>query len=341
MDISKLTTDDVKFLSSIIDNIQKIDIVKFLLKEGSSDFKAIVHRIGRESVVNYFLSELEKDKVIISGWKRFDESDLGSRVIKVYKIRKEIRPLLDDWFNHYNHKDLVIMKKSVRRIAVDPTVLNTRDRLMSFLESMMSHRYVCFLPSSISLLIEKEEWNKLIDLLRSWEWNLERKLSEEWFVSDNFRNFCLRLNELCFSFEDIKKDLSPEEKELLQKIEAIIKPESPDVIKLAEELLTIAIVKNGGILSYTKHLKRWLKSLRRVMILEVSERTEIFSLVKREIKSRIHSAGFKGRIFITFLNITVAVALTYVLPTIFHELIDIALTEIGEEIIVGVITNGH
>lgn len=78
-----------------------------------------------------------------------------------------------------------ISKPFIGAIVIDPTVLNTRERLTAFLESMIYKKYVAFLPSLVSLSIQKEEWNELTNLLRGWEWNLDRAESEEWFRSSD------------------------------------------------------------------------------------------------------------------------------------------------------------
>ena len=226
-------------------------------------------------------------------------------------------------------------------IVVDLTVLNTRQRLTAFLESMVYKKYVTFLPSLVSSLIQMEEWNELVSLLRGWEWNLDKARFEEWTTSTDFKNLCRQLSEVCISFEKVREELGPEERELLLRVQEMIGYESPRMVELAKELITIAITKRGGIVSYTRHLKRWLKEFRRVMIFEITEKTDALSRAKGEIKDMIRHAGWRGRIFVTFLKIATALALTSVLPTIINWAIDTILTELGEEVIVGVMTNGY
>jgi len=225
-------------------------------------------------------------------------------------------------------------------VVVDPTVLNTRERLTTFLESMICKKYLTILPSFISSSIQKREWDELVRLLRVWEWNLDRAQSEEWFRSADFKRLCHQLNEICVSFERVREELSPEDKELLSKVLEIIGYDSPKVVELAKELIMIAMTKKGGIISYTRHLRRWLKSLRRVLILEISEKTDALSAAKAEVKKRIRKTGRKGRIFVTFVNLTVAVALTTVLPPMINQVMDTIITELGEEVIVCVVTDG-
>jgi hypothetical protein len=232
-------------------------------------------------------------------------------------------------------------KPIIGAIVVDPTVLNTRERLTVFLESMVYKKHVAFLPPLIFSLIQKEEWNELVSLLRRWEWNVDKARSEEWFKSNDFKNLCRRLSEVCVSFEKVREELSPDERELLSRVRQIIGYESPEIIELAKELIEIAITTRGGIVSYTRHLKRWLKSLRGVLILEISEKADAFSAAKAEIKDIFRNAGWEGRIFVTFLNIAAALALASVLPTIFNWVIDTILTTVGEQAVVGVITNGY
>lgn len=235
-------------------------------------------------------------------------------------------------------------KTFIDAIIVDPTILNSRERLTAFLESMIYKKYKTVLPSLISSSIQKREWDKLTTLLRRWEWGLDKVQSEEWFESADFKLFCYRLNEVCVSFERIREDLSPEERELLSRVREMLRYDSPEVVKLAKELITIAITMRGGILSYTRHLKRWLKSLRRVIILEISEKTNVLSEAKAEIKNRIRNAGWKGKVFVTSLKIATAVALSSVFPTMINWIIDSFLIEMGEEatgIIVGVVIDGR
>ena len=232
-------------------------------------------------------------------------------------------------------------KPLIDAIIVDPTVLNTRERLTAFLESMLCKKYVTFLPSLVFSSIQKGEWDELISLLRGWEWNLDRAKSEEWFKSSDFKHKCRRLTKVCISFEKTREELSNEETELLLRVEKIIGYESPRIVELAKELITIAITKKGGIVSYTRHLKRWLKSLRKVLILEISEKTDALSAAKAEIKDVFRNAGWEGRFFVTYLNIVTALALASVLPTIINWVIDTILTTVGEQAIVGVITNGY
>lgn len=226
-------------------------------------------------------------------------------------------------------------------IIIDPTVLNTRKRLSTFLESVIYNDYLTVLPSFISSLIQREKWDKLVNLLREWEWNLDRTESEEWFSSADFKHFCRQLDKVSVSFDKVMEELSSEEKELSSKILKFFRHDSPQVVRLAKELITVAIIKKGGIISFSRHLRKWLKSLRRVLILEISEKTNVLSAIKAEIKSRLSHAGWRGRVFITILNITTALALAKVFPMISDWTINTILTELGEEVIVGIITNGH
>ncbi len=229
----------------------------------------------------------------------------------------------------------------MKSIILDPTVLNTKERLTSFIESRINEEYQIFLPSLISGFIQNEKWDDLVSLLRGWEWNLARSKSEEWFRSSNFKNLCIRINEVCISFEKVREELSSEEKELLSLILEIIKYDSPKLVELAKELITIAITKKAGIFSYTRHLKRWLMSLRRVVILDISERTNVLSEAKADIKYRIRNTRWWGKVFVIFLNITTALALTSIFPTAFNWAIGTTLAELGEHLIVGLVTDGY
>lgn len=231
-------------------------------------------------------------------------------------------------------------KRTIGVVAVDPTILNTRERLTAFLESMICKEGTVFLPSLISSFIQKRKWDELVGLLRGWEWNLDKSKSERWFESRDFKSLCHRLNAVCLSFERIREELGAEERELLSRVLDTIGYESPSLIELAKELLAIAVTKKGRIVSYTRHLKRWLKSLRKVLILEISEKTNALAQVKADIKSRIRRAGWKGRVFVTSLTMITALALVWALPPLVNWALDTVIAELGEGIIVGVITNG-
>lgn len=228
----------------------------------------------------------------------------------------------------------------ISSLTIDPTVLNTRKRLTVFLDRMIHKKYTIFLPSLISTFIKKEQWEDLTKILRQWEWNLDRAQSEEWFKSSDFKNYCRQLGEVCLTLEGIREKLSPEEREQLSKIFSIIRYESPRIVEIAKELVAVSIIKRGGIVSYTRHLKRWLKNLRRVLIIEISEKTNAVSVAKAEIRERFSQAGWKGRLFVTFLSVTTALALSGVLPPLINKALDVILAELAEEAIICVITNG-
>ena len=133
-------------------------------------------------------------------------------------------------------------------VIVDPSILNTRERLRVFLESLIFEKYVCFLPSLIDSLIKEERWKELVDVLRRWEWNLDRRKSDKWFASSEFKDFCRKLSAVCVSFEIIEKELTEDEKKTLSIVRYILGSESPTLIDLAKELVEIAITKEAGLL---------------------------------------------------------------------------------------------
>lgn len=231
-------------------------------------------------------------------------------------------------------------RNQTKAVVVDPTILNTRERLKVFLESMIFKEYSSFLPSAISSLIKEGKWDELVALLRQWEWNLDSRKSEEWFNSYDFKDLCKQLNEVCISYENIEEELSQSERKTLSIVRDILGPESPILVDLAKELVTIATTKQAGIVSFTRHLKRWLKSLRGVLILEISEKTSAISAAKADIKKRFRDAKRKGKVFVTFLSIVATVALTGVLPSGFNWVLGTILTSLGEKVIVGLIING-
>lgn len=228
-------------------------------------------------------------------------------------------------------------------IVVDPTVLNTRRRLNSFLESLLYKRYVAFLPSSLSSLIQMENWKELIILLRRWEWNLDKSRFEEWFDSREFRDSCHRLSEVCVSFERVSNQLTEEERTILSRVQRVLGQESPRIVELAKELVTIATTKNAGIISFSRHIKRWLKNLRRTLIIEITEKTGTFSKAKKAIKDKLKNYGLKGKVFVFFLSVAIGIALenlVTVIPVTIALLLKEFLKESGEEVIVAVLTNG-
>lgn len=233
-----------------------------------------------------------------------------------------------------------ITTSQTKVVIIDPSVLNTRERLRVFLESLIFKEYLSLLPSSISSLIKEEKWDKLVNLLRRWEWNLDRRKSDEWFASSEFKDLCRKLNAVCISFEQIKKELTGDERKILSIVRDILGPESPILVDLAKELVEIAITKQAGIFSFTRHFKRWLKSLRAVLILEISEKTDALSQAKREFKVRLRNSGWGHHFYIIFLRIVTSLGLKTVLPTIIHWTIDTALKAVANYIIVGVIIDG-
>lgn len=344
MAISELGPKDLKILLSIANDPVKKAIVRLLSKERSSDLNRLgsVTSSSRMNIAKA-LFELERQEVLETKFERLNESDSGSRLVKTYRVKSEFRPkaetlnsLLVKSLDDYSKSE----KPSISSIVLDPTVLNTRERLTAFIESMIYKEYETILPSIISSLIQEEEWNQLVSILRGWEWNLDRTLSEEWFESADFKNLCRHLREVCISPERVRQKLSPEERDLLLKAEELTKHESAEIVGLARELITIAVTKKAGIVSYTRHLKRWLKKFRRVIIFEITEKTDALSRAKAQIRDGIRGAGWKGRIFVIFLSVTVGVALENALPAVIVWLLAEIFKELGEEVIVGLITDG-
>lgn len=234
----------------------------------------------------------------------------------------------------------IIAESPTNAVVVDPTVLNTKERLRVFLESMIFKDYTSFLPSAISSLIREENWDELVTLLRQWEWTLDRKRSDEWFSSSEFKDLCRRLDKVSISFESLRNELSQDQRKTLSIVRDILGPDSPTIVDLAKELVMIATTKQAGIVSFTRHLKRWLKSLRGVLVLEISEKTGAISSAKVDIKKRFRSLKLKGRVFVTFLTIAPALVLTAALPPGFNAILGTILTSLGEKLIVGLIING-
>jgi len=235
---------------------------------------------------------------------------------------------------------MTIVKNQTKAVVIDPTVLNTKERLGAFLESMIFKDHTSFLPSAISSLIREENWDQLVTLLRQWEWTLDREESNEWFSSSEFKDLCRRLCEVSISFENVREELSQDQRKTLSIVRDILGPESPEIVDLAKELVTIATTKQAGIVSFTRHLKRWLKSLRGVLIMEISERTDTIAAAKADIKKRFHNLKSKGRLFVTFLRLVPALALTAAIPLGFNMFLGVILASLGEALIVGLIIDG-
>ena len=62
---------------------------------------------------------------------------------------------------------------------------------------------------------------------------LERAKSEEWLRSADFKRLCHKLNAICVSFERVKEEISPEDKELLSRVLEIIGHGSPRIVEFA------------------------------------------------------------------------------------------------------------
>lgn len=236
--------------------------------------------------------------------------------------------------------DTIFVKSQTKAVVVDPTVLNTKERLKVFLGSLIFKDYTSFLPSAISSLIREESWDELVTLLKQWEWTLDRRKSDEWFGSSEFKDLCRRLDEVSTSFEKVREELSQDQRKTLSIVRDILGPESPTIVDMAKELVAIATTKQAGIVSFTRHLKRWLKSLRGVLILEISEKTGAISTAKADIKNRFHILKLRGRVFVTFLTLAPALVLTAALPPGFNAILGTILTSLGEKLIVGLIING-
>jgi len=232
------------------------------------------------------------------------------------------------------------VKGQTKAVVVDPTVLNTKERLGAFLESMIFTDYESLLPSAISSLIREESWDELVTLLRQWEWTLDRRKSDEWFSSSEFKDLCRRLGEVSTSFKNVREELGQDQRKTLSIVRDILGTESPEIVDLAKELVTTATTKQAGIVSFTRHLKRWLKSLRGVLIMEISEKTNAIAAAKADIKKRFHSLKSEGRLFVTFLRLVPALALTAAIPLGFNVFLGTILASLGETLIVGLIING-
>ena len=199
-------------------------------------------------------------------------------------------------------------------ISLDPTVFNSRHRLSSLLESRLIQERKLVIPTLINSLIVDQKWEELSSLLRRWEWNASRPRLREWHASADFKRKCKTLVEVCLPYNQIMRELSREEEELLSKVSSALKTESPRVVEIAKEIVRGAVIKKAPHFSYTKHARRWFKELRNVLIMEISDATNSASKAKKGIKLEIERAGWKGYVTVFFFELVADSALATVIP---------------------------
>jgi hypothetical protein len=220
-------------------------------------------------------------------------------------------------------------------IIVDPTVLNDAEKLRSFLKSMLHKEYKIAISSDIYFSIKNGEWDELSKLLRNWQWNTGKEELLEWHRSQEFRALCEDFVSLVLPCSYVLEDLNDEEKRILKEVSEIIEPGSPRVVKIVKEFIKTSVVKRFPILSYTKHARRWFKSCKNVIIMEITDAKNSVSQAKENIKRRVEEAGWNGFIFVSIFGLVAGVVLESVLPQPFGKIIG---TSGG--LVVGVIANG-
>lgn len=199
-------------------------------------------------------------------------------------------------------------------ISLDPTVLNTRHRLNSFLKSKLVEEHKLVIPTIINSSIVDLKWDELSSLLGRWEWNASRSRLREWHASADFKRKCKTLVEICVPYNQIMRELSSEEEELLSKVTSALRTESPQVVEIAKEIVRGAVVKKAPHFSYTKHARRWFKELQNVLIMEISDATDTASRAKTRIKLKIEHAGWRGYITVFFFELVADSALATAIP---------------------------
>jgi len=228
----------------------------------------------------------------------------------------------------------------IKSIVLDPTVLNTENRLTSFLKSEIYEDYIVFLPNSIKSLIFEENWNELIGLLRPWEWNLNKEEKEKWFETNNFKEACKELLGVCASFGEDER-LGTVEKETASIVRGILGEGSPKEIDVAKELVVIATTKQAGILSFAQHPRRWLKSLRAVVILEITEKTNSLSAAKAKIKKKLRDGGLKTKIYVwIFQIVNTLVLFPALIPAQLGPELSRLLSFLGQKALMGLVIDG-
>jgi len=230
-----------------------------------------------------------------------------------------------------------LMNGMYQGIIIDPTVFNDRERLRSFLDSMLSKKYRNVITSDIYFLIRDGNWDELSELLQNWEWNRSKKKLIEWHKNKEFIALCKDVIGVVVPCTRILEELNNEERNVLQKIFQIIEPSSPRMVKLAKELIMTSVVKKFPILSYSKHAKRWFKNCKNVLIIEITDAKNTLSKAKSDIKMRVSESGWKGFIELFVFGVVVDKALENALPQPVGSLVGYIS---GGSFIVGVLVNG-
>jgi len=150
--------------------------------------------------------------------------------------------------------------------------------------------------------------------LGRWEWNASRSRLREWHESADFRRKCKTLTEIGVPYNQIMRELSSEEEEMLSRVTSALRTESPQVLEIAKEIVRGAVVKKIPHFSYTKHARRWFKDLQSVLIIEISDATDTASRAKTKIKQKIEHAGWKGYITVFFFELVADSALATAIP---------------------------
>lgn len=199
-------------------------------------------------------------------------------------------------------------------IIVDPTVFNDAERLRVFLRSKLSEDYTVAIASEIYFTIADELWEDLSALLSSWEWNVKRDKLTEWHKSPEFHDLCKEVIGLVIPCGQIMEEISNEERQLQQQVSKTIEQGSPRIVDIVKEFITTSIVKKFPVLSFTRHARRWFKTCKNVVIVEISDAKNSVSKAKRGIKMRVDRAGWRGYIFLFIFSLVADRLLETALP---------------------------
>jgi hypothetical protein len=222
-------------------------------------------------------------------------------------------------------------------IVVDSTVFNDAERLRSFLKSVLTKEYKIAIASDIYFGIKNGKWDELSELLINWEWNVKKEKLVIWHKSQEFRALCKDVIGLVVPCASVLEKLNDDERDILQRVSRIVEPNSPRMVRIAKEFVLTSVVKKFPILSYTKHAKRWFKSCKNVIIMEIADAKNSVSRAKRDIKRKVEEAGWYGYVGLFIFGLVADRALESALPPPIGALIGNAA---AGSFIIGVLANG-
>jgi hypothetical protein len=223
-----------------------------------------------------------------------------------------------------------------RGIVIDPTVFNAAERLR-LIPEVLAREYRVGISSDIYFMVEGEEWEDLSEVLRNWEWNRRRQELAEWHHSRKFKAMCGEVLSRVVPCSSLLQDLNEEEKKRKQKFESTVWG-SPRIVEIAKELVKISTVKSSPVLSFTRHAKRWFKTCRNVLILDIADAWNSTSEAKKRLKKRVTEAGWEGYLVVFFFGLTTDKILESLLPPPVGSIIGFTS---GGSFVVGVLADGE